>query len=211
MFCAKNNLHIWIYSPCLPQPTKLWVGNVFTSVCLSTGGSGWVCLVPGSLQGVSMPCPRSFLGRVGIPGRWYTRWARYTRGLGIPEGWVPPRHGTWDSHPQYWNLVAATTTRTVGKWAVRIPSRWNTFLFVVVFHLTFWCVCTAWHRDQNYHTIKVPLVTGYYFYQVFCHIGCLFTLIVSHRAVLTVSRTFHAEPRVWYNVSALDVRHPDVY
>ena len=55
------------------------------------------------------------------------------------------------------------------------------------------------------------MVTEYYFYQVFCYIGCLPTLIVSQRAVLTVGGTFHAEPGIRNNVLALDVRHPDVY
>ena len=55
------------YNEFLPAATKLGQGNIFTSVCLSTGGRGWVgipaCLAGQSWVGgyPSMPC-RSVLG-----------------------------------------------------------------------------------------------------------------------------------------------------
>ena len=116
------------------------IGNVFNSMCLFTGE--WVCLVPGPFWGwVGILGPRSLTGGVGVPGPRSLPGGGYVQGegVGIPEGvgytrgwrqvyqkwWggfytlpSPSRHGAWDTH-QYWHLVAATTTRMIGKRTIR--------------------------------------------------------------------------------------------
>ena len=84
--------------------TKLWEGNVFTGVCLSTGGGGWGW------------------------GGWLCLYQVPSGVGGYVQGWLPPPRGPGRPHPLPRHLVA-DTTRTVGKRAVRILlSYWNAFL-----------------------------------------------------------------------------------
>ena len=63
--------------------TKLWEVNVFTVVCLSTGGA-WVSLVPCPFQGTGSLVPGHFLGRY-VRGGWVCPWV----GMSFCKHFVP--------------------------------------------------------------------------------------------------------------------------
>ena len=78
-------------------------------------------------QGAGMP------EGAGIPEGWVTqeqgdgsgRVRTYTHPLNMGPGYLPlplppPRHGTWDTHLEYWHLVAVTTACMAGKRAITI-------------------------------------------------------------------------------------------
>ena len=94
--CRINWLLTWMRNYYHPQ-TKFGEGNVFTCVCLSTGGSGY----PGHWIGRMVGYPL-----LTFPQTWDLDTYSPLSGHGT---WIPYplRHGTWISY-SYWHLVAIT-------------------------------------------------------------------------------------------------------
>ena len=107
------------------------------------------------------------------PGGWVCvgSWG-YVRGV-CPEGdgeyvrgWV--YHGTWDTYPhQYWHLITATKTGTVGKRVVRILL--ECFLVFCIGLYSVGDECWEW---------KTHLLIQYFCY--ICWESCQFTVIFGH-------------------------------
>ena len=69
---------------------KLWEGNIFKSVCLSTGGGRVGISGTRSLLGVGIPDTKSFLGEEWVCPRVGMSRDGYVHGVGMPRGWVCP-------------------------------------------------------------------------------------------------------------------------
>ena len=73
--CTENFIFSWRVQSYRLQ-TKLWEDNVFTGVCLPTGGRGWVSLAPCPFRRVGISGTTALLG-VGVGmSRWWVCMSR---------------------------------------------------------------------------------------------------------------------------------------
>ena len=111
----------------LPAATKLGQGNIFTSVCLSTGGEG--CGMPTPLPGADTPpweqTPPHSSPRPG-PG---TPWSRHLPGGDTPQTRHPPGADTPLEQPPPWSRPPRESDCSIRLTSGRYASYWNTFLF----------------------------------------------------------------------------------
>ena len=91
-----------------------WVSVILSRV-------GWVCLVPGSFQGVGMPGPRFLPGWVGMPGTPPRKVHPYGRNTS-PESTLPLE----DAPPE--GTPTSMLTSSGGHRSGRYASYWNAVL-----------------------------------------------------------------------------------
>ena len=110
-----------------PQ-TKLQEVNVFTGVCLFTGGVVGI-FGPMFFLGVGISGTRSFPGGGYVQGGWVYLWV--CLGNGYVQGWVCPGVGTFPL-----GMGSGIPQDTVGKWVVHILLECFLVIFVCNFSFT---------------------------------------------------------------------------
>ena len=128
------HLH-WVKANIYRPPTKLLEGNVFTSVCLSTGvGMGgylWSQVL--SRGGVSILGPRS------LPGEWVPRGGYVqgvsTQGVGYVQGWVLRGQYSGSEYPGggYSPSLLTPSSGHQNMYGCQAGAYGNAFLFSLIF------------------------------------------------------------------------------